>query len=1354
METNLLKKENKYVTLSFPRKRESRVKCKNPGSPIKSGMTLSAVLFCSVFGFVFLSLLLFPTQSAQAATKTWSGAVSNLWNVAGNWDALPIAGDDLVFPLTPTGNKSNSNDFPADTSFNSITIQGTGYTLAGNRITLGAGGITHATGTGSNTISLAIVLGANVTVSMVSGTNLYLDGIISDGGSGYSVTKISAVDGSFNWKALWLRNINTFSGGLVIKSGVVLADHNKWGSGPVTIGDTGGPLPAQMYMTSTGTVPNQIIAGSGSSGALSITSPAGSTLAGGILLANDLTLESTSNSIVVQSGVTGTGNLILRSYSTGFIRIETGTVNHIGTITNSGTGTGTTTISAVIGTNVTGVIQNSTTSQLNLSGANTFTSGLTIKAGTVALTTSTSAGGGSGTGTITIGDSSGTANATLTGTSTTTFANPITVASGSSGVLSLDRTGGYITFSGAISLSNNLTIHNSVPGGTGSITITGGISGTGNIVISGGGSASTVVLSNGSINNVGTIINNGATTGATTISAVIGTNVTGVIQNSATSQLTLSGTNTFTSGVTVKAGDVYASSSAAYGNGGTITLGDSSGSAGARLRTNTNSSFVNPITVASGSSGSLEIYTGDGANSVTYSGLITLANNLSLTGANGVTISGGISGTGNLIINKTTPNNVTFSTASLNHAGTITNSGTGTGTTTISAVIGTNVTGVIQNSATSQLDLSGANTFTSGLRVLAGTVRAVGSSTNNQFGGNANQVTLGDTSGVADATLWGNHNMVYPQPIAVVSGSSGIAKIMAQATYPTFSGGIVLSKDLLVTTTGAGAIGLTGGITGTGNVTITGSASGTVNFATNPINHTGTITNSGTGTGTTTISAVIGTNVTGITQNSSTSKLLLSGNNSNTENVTISAGTLELSGSTNLNVRGNFSNSGTFTANTGTVTLTGTNQSITGNTTFNNLTFTPGQTITFQASSTQTISNTLTCQGSAGNIITLASSNTTPAILSKSSGQVVCDYLNIGYSTAQGGATWNPGTHSTNGGNNTGWDFTYPTTTITAIAVSNNASYTFNTWTNNNVTVTLTCTDNTGGTGCDSSYPKYCTDTTNTCDPTTAGTSYTTPFTISTAGTSFVRYFSQDQVPNIETTQSKTIKIDTTSPQVNAGDNYSTGSTTGQSTQFTQTGTVTDPDIGQEAGSGIATYLWQKVSGPGTITFGSATQSSTTIWSPTDGTYVISLTATDNAGNSTADDFTLLWSTTLPSTSTIDTTRIGGNNAQVPNRALDSRLHGNDTVGNQVQIQTMLQLIEKLKAQIQALINSRNDGNASFQFTSTLKLGSLGTEVKQLQIKLQSLGFLTNTITPNGVFGKATLKAFQDFQANHNITSP
>src|SRR5204863_7728367 len=73
---------------------------------------------------------------------------------------------------------------------------------------------------------------------------------------------------------------------------------------------------------------------------------------------------------------TNTGNITLNANGAGTIALSA--VNNTGTITNSGTGSGATTISGVIGTNVLGVVENSATSQLNLSGANTFTTGLTI----------------------------------------------------------------------------------------------------------------------------------------------------------------------------------------------------------------------------------------------------------------------------------------------------------------------------------------------------------------------------------------------------------------------------------------------------------------------------------------------------------------------------------------------------------------------------------------------------------------------------------------------------------------------------------------------------------------------------------------------------------------------------------------------------------------------------------------------------------------------------------------------------------------------------------------------------------------------------------------------------------------
>src|SRR5205085_4099872 len=88
-------------------------------------------------------------------TATWTGAASNLWSNGGNWSGLggtaPVAADDLIFP-SGAANLSTSNDIAAGTNFNSITISGSGYTLAGNSIALGAGNLTDSNTAGANTI--------------------------------------------------------------------------------------------------------------------------------------------------------------------------------------------------------------------------------------------------------------------------------------------------------------------------------------------------------------------------------------------------------------------------------------------------------------------------------------------------------------------------------------------------------------------------------------------------------------------------------------------------------------------------------------------------------------------------------------------------------------------------------------------------------------------------------------------------------------------------------------------------------------------------------------------------------------------------------------------------------------------------------------------------------------------------------------------------------------------------------------------------------------------------------------------------------------------------------------------------
>jgi len=81
----------------------------------------------------------------------------------------------------------------------------------------------------------------------------------------------------------------------------------------------------------------------------------------------------------------------------------------------------------------------------------------------------------------------------------------------------------------------------------------------------------------------------------------------------------------------------------------------------------------------------------------------------------------------------------------------------------------------------------------------------------------------------------------------------------------------------------------------------------------------------------------------------------------------------------------------------------------------------------FAAGYTQTITGTFGVSGTAGypfaiRCIEYGSQFT----LSKASGTVSCDYLNITGSAATGGADWYAGANSTNVSNNTGWTFTAP----------------------------------------------------------------------------------------------------------------------------------------------------------------------------------------------------------------------------------------------------------------------------------------------------------------------------------------
>ena len=163
------------------------------------------------------------------------------------------------------------------------------------------------------------------------------------------------------------------------------------------------------------------------------------------------------------------------------------------------------------------------------SAAQNFNGGLTISGGTVTLSAAASYSAATtlnsgtltinnasalGTSAITIGNATGSAAATLNINYAGTFGNTITVASPSSGTLSITSNAAP-TFSSTITLNNNLTL---IPALGDSMTL-GGITGTGNLTISGAGNttlAGTVSIGGMTDNSTGTVTQSGnlTTTGA------------------------------------------------------------------------------------------------------------------------------------------------------------------------------------------------------------------------------------------------------------------------------------------------------------------------------------------------------------------------------------------------------------------------------------------------------------------------------------------------------------------------------------------------------------------------------------------------------------------------------------------------------------------------------------------------------------------------------------------------------------------------------------------------------------------------------------------------------------------------
>jgi filamentous hemagglutinin family protein len=431
-------------------------------------------------------------------THTWSGTASNLWNtggVGGNWNGavVPVAGDDLVFPAgLVSGRYATSNNIAAATSFNSIAIQGSGYTLAGNSITLGAGGLTDSTAAGgASTISLNIVLSATRTVTVTNaGTNLTISGLIS--GNTFGITK--AGNGT-----LTLSGANTFTGAVTVTTGT-LSVNAVANSGVASPLGTGAGTPA---------------IGIAAAGILQYTGNGHSTNRNIAPSASGATIDASGTGLLTLTGGIGAGtayNIVLNGTGTG--SITTAIINtSTGTLTKNGTGTWT------IG------VANSTYSGTTTINAGTLKSGIANAFPTAAVTVNNTG--------------------IFDWNSFTDTIAALTVNDG--GLVTCTGAGAILTIS-------TLAINSGVNGGgdiatvSGTLTLGGNVTSTGgytNALISGkldvGGATRTITLTNAA--------------DGLAISAVISSSAGAYgITKAGNGTLTLSGANTFTGAVTITTG--------------------------------------------------------------------------------------------------------------------------------------------------------------------------------------------------------------------------------------------------------------------------------------------------------------------------------------------------------------------------------------------------------------------------------------------------------------------------------------------------------------------------------------------------------------------------------------------------------------------------------------------------------------------------------------------------------------------------------------------------------------------------------------------------------------------------------
>ena len=590
---------------------------------------------------------LFAAQSMHAANIWDGGAGTGAWNTANNWDnnVVPVANATLTF----AGNTQNStnNDTTADRIYNGFLFTNNGagtntngFTLAGNRITLGSNITTTANTAGAtitDTISLNMILNGDRTITTNQQNasvqhNLTISGILSETGGARALTKAGG-------GTLILSGANTYSGATTLGTAGSVAS-----GGTLTVSGAAGTINASSGYTINGSGSKLLLDNTaGDVDRLKNTSGVTLNLGGELSLTGNATTNSTET---VASLALGTGSSIVTVASAAG---RVSTLDVTGGITRTNRSTALvrgTSLSQSVANNVSRITLGTAPTGADFVGTNTLSGGATGDT-TQALKIvpwlfgDTSASG-TGNGFVTYDSTLGlrvltAAQMTTLSAGSTTAANPVNALAFNGTVTTSGLTVNSLLFN-----TNSQTLN-----GSGALTVNSGA--VASVVSSAviGSGYSSLVLGNGE----GILT---STTGSFSINTPVDVTSSGGLTKTGGGNVLLGASNLYTGQTTVNqgqliigfgtAGDLGSNTANIVLNGGGLSFG----------RTNSGLTLSNTISgsgsVTQNTAGGTTVLSGEN----TYTGTTTVsAGTLTLTGNRTVTATGGytVSGTGTQTLN-------------------------------------------------------------------------------------------------------------------------------------------------------------------------------------------------------------------------------------------------------------------------------------------------------------------------------------------------------------------------------------------------------------------------------------------------------------------------------------------------------------------------------------------------------------------------------------------------------------------------------------------------------------------------------------------------------------------------------